>query len=632
MIIVNLKLTGETKLKEKSTATATRIVFFSPVKATPSIKAIVNQSVYQDLITFIFGSPLNEADMDRVKLHEAVAAFLIPDRGASDYQEESDRITLRSLAFDNFAPETPLYVYNLLPETYALQEKIATISVCLDSLKQMLLGYNCICRGTGTILINLLRQTSTRDTYDEPWEAQYGDGVGNKIFADKVNPVFYGYKFASIACYVYEQFQVILFGISFDIDQRKHLFLNPGHRYVVKEHDEYFLIAPRFQDVKAIHKLTKERFDASYHHDMRENVREYNVTPHSRSASVAKRQLLLKLPEITTRSSTQLPLCYLLKDLPPLEELVINDASDWTSHILVCTKSFNLFEFMAVLRSASLAPEEYKQVVFLSRSLPSENEVEDLLQFPGVFFMEGDPRKRKNLIRAGIQGCNKVVIMNLGNSISDSDDPEYSDTNTIMVSHLIHSMFHGPHKKYVINELFEKENIKFLRPTALKHYNLRVSSDGSHINTSRRAFTEDSFTYTPVFASGRVVASSMMGSILYQSYYNPMIVRIFRQFCGFRREEEVNLEERMNLNTPHLCYISVPDEFVGLTFGSLFKDLMCKFGILAIGLFREEINTPLGNRLPFVYTNPLSSALLRATDRVYVLASNEQLDSGKGVF
>ena len=165
-----------------------------------------------------------------------------------------------------------------------------------------------------------------------------------------------------------------------------------------------------------------------------------------------------------------LPICKLVKRIPTIEELTVEDASHWSNHILVCTKSFDLFEFMATLRSSSLTREEYKHVIFLNRNPPTSEEAQMLLQFPGVYFMVGDPRKKADLVRAGIEGADKIVIMNLGNAIRSGDSgedncSEYMDSNTMlvffvivhlphsMVSHLIHSMFHGIHKKYVINEL-----------------------------------------------------------------------------------------------------------------------------------------------------------------------------------
>jgi hypothetical protein len=151
-----------------------KIVFLSSVPASLSITSVIGQKMYRELITFIHGSPLSEYDMNRVQLHSADAAFIIPDRNPKDFCEEADRVILRSLAFDNFAPETPLYVYNVIAETHSLEQKITTAAICLDSLKQMLLAYNCLYRGSATLLINLLKQASPRNHYEEPWQAQYG--------------------------------------------------------------------------------------------------------------------------------------------------------------------------------------------------------------------------------------------------------------------------------------------------------------------------------------------------------------------------------------------------------------------------------------------------------------------------
>jgi hypothetical protein len=140
-----------------------RIVFLSSVPANESIKSVINQNILRDAITFIHGSALNASDLARIKLEYATAAFIVPDRLNPNLQGEADKIVLRTLAFDNFAPETPLYVYNVLPETSSLQEKIAEASICLESLKQILTAYSCIYRGSGTLLVNLIRNTIQRE-------------------------------------------------------------------------------------------------------------------------------------------------------------------------------------------------------------------------------------------------------------------------------------------------------------------------------------------------------------------------------------------------------------------------------------------------------------------------------------
>ena len=141
-----------------------RIVLLSSVPANESIKSVINQNILRDSITFIHGSALNENSLSQIKLEHATAAFIIPDRRNSNLQGEADKIVLRTLALDNFAPETPLYVYNVLAETSSLQQKISEVSICLESLKQILAAYSCVYRGSGTILVNLLRQTVQKES------------------------------------------------------------------------------------------------------------------------------------------------------------------------------------------------------------------------------------------------------------------------------------------------------------------------------------------------------------------------------------------------------------------------------------------------------------------------------------
>jgi hypothetical protein len=138
-----------------------------------------------------------------------------------------------------------------------------------------------------------------------------------------------------------------------------------------------------------------------------------------------------------------------------LEEIAVRDATKWKGHILVCTNSFDVFEFVATLRSSSVTAEEYKRILFLAPQEPNSEDFAYLLQFPGVYYTVGDARKKVDLLRAGLEGADKVVLMNMTNSSQvDKETTEYIDSNTIVVSHLIYSMYSGgKHKKFVINDL-----------------------------------------------------------------------------------------------------------------------------------------------------------------------------------
>ena len=95
--------------------------------------------------------------------------------------------------------------------------------------------------------------------------------------------------------------------------------------------------------------------------------------------------------------------------------------------------------------------------------------------------------------------------------------------------------------------------------------------------------------------------------------------------CGVHTVEEAELDKEFNMTSRSLSYISVPSQFVGLSYGEYFEDLNLRHGILAIGIYRDEIHPDLQNRLPFVYTNPLRSLILKKTDLIYVIADDSQI-------
>jgi hypothetical protein len=134
--------------------------------------------------------------------------------------------------------------------------------------------------------------------------------------------------------------------------------------------------------------------------------------------------------------------------------------------------------------------------------------------------------------------------------------------------------------------------------------------------------------YTPSYAAGEVVVDSLISNVLLsQTFYKPDIVSIIKALCGMPgpsyyadpMTEDISTLSTASMQAPHLTSIPIPDAFVGMTFANLFDALLLDHGILAIGLFRAP-DEDMGNELPFVYTNPVPSLVLRSDDTVYVLA------------
>ena len=237
------------------------------------------------------------------------------DVNAEEYADEGDKVTLRALAFDNYAPHVPLYVYNLLPEVTSIQDRIAAGVLCLESLKQMLLSYNSIYRGAGTLLINLLRQNSSRDSYTDLWQAQYGDGAGNKIFTSPLHDMFIGKKFSQVSGFIYHEFQIILFAIVTKVHGSKYLLINPGHK-ILKKGDECLFIAHDLADVLDILKLHPDKFSKYYSDSSFMNVTHVDIhlesvprITQSMDTLNESHEFRIGKPECESRNYRHLPLC-----------------------------------------------------------------------------------------------------------------------------------------------------------------------------------------------------------------------------------------------------------------------------------------------------------------------------------
>lgn len=128
-----------------------------------------------------------------------------------------------------------------------------------------------------------------------------------------------------------------------------------------------------------------------------------------------------------TAYTALVPLCRLLKTpVQQLEDILISDAANMRKHILcvmfihtgredlsehlsnfiprICTGNHELFRLICTLRSAHLIEDEFRTVLLLCPNTPTQEQFQRLCEFPDIYFMIGDPRKKSDLYRAGIVG------------------------------------------------------------------------------------------------------------------------------------------------------------------------------------------------------------------------------------
>jgi hypothetical protein len=235
----------------------TSLVLLCREKLPTTLKYLFKSSKLKGRVFHFIGSGLEPRDLQRVQLDRASAVMILASLTTDNPKMEDQHNTLRAWSFYDHAPHVPLYVETLLPETDLLQEDFTAGTLCIHDFQQIFLAYNCIYRGVGTLMINLVRGHKKHSEFDEPWHAQYGDGMDNRIHKEKLNPIFVGMTFSELSYFLFKEFQIILFAIHVYVApyQTRHVLLNPGTNYKIKENDYGFFIGPSYEDVKATTEL-----------------------------------------------------------------------------------------------------------------------------------------------------------------------------------------------------------------------------------------------------------------------------------------------------------------------------------------------------------------------------------------
>ena len=280
--------------------------------------------------------------------------------------------------------------------------------------------------------------------------------------------------------------------------------------------------------------------------------------------------------------------------------MVLENAEPLKDFILVLTRTFDVFRFLVTLRNVNLTASEFKPILFMSGVPPSQEEFDKLSMFPEVFYMIGDVKKMSHLKRAGLEEADKIVVLDLSDPEVPISDQNSIDSANILVFNLIQKILKDAGlRKHVIVLLRLQGSIKFL-------------------SSSKQMLSQSSkdIVYSPAVASGQCLTSMMLESLVSSSYYQPYLGEMFRGFCGVPFSIPDDVIHDYHIEPSNLCYISVPIDFHGQTFGSFFAFLVETQGIIAIGLLRDGEDPSL----PFVYTNPPFSLLLKGSDLAYCLA------------
>lgn len=157
-------------------------------------------------------------------------------------------------------------------------------------------------------------------------------------------------------------------------------------------------------------------------------------------------------------------------------------------------------------------------------------------------------------------------------------------------------------KTVMIDRKRAEETSEFLqRDELIKAHNLKFTGE----QTDRAVHPLPMHHFEPFFASGHAFVSSLSDSLICQEIFRSYTLEVLmKMICGD--------------GVGQLFQIALPPNFEGKTYLEMFRWLTYR-NVLPLGLYRAAQD----DEPAYVFTNPPRDTVLRAKDRVFVLASAE---------
>ncbi|KAJ3368972.1 hypothetical protein GGF31_005933 [Allomyces arbusculus] len=225
-----------------------------------------------------------------------------------------------------------------------------------------------------------------------------------------------------------------------------------------------------------------------------------------------------------------------------------------------------------------------------------------LSRFQDVFHVHGNPMRRQDLLRAGIDRARKLVILSSAGTKPGSD-PRSADAGSILCA--LNAESAEMRRPFVVVQL-HKENFKFIGQTEVLH---GVQDPSAQC------------ILRPSFMAGHVFSASLLDGLLAQTYYSGHVLSVIKRLIFTGRKSLVEkLRAHGSLPAQHTCVHSlpVPSRQIGRTYRDLYSHLAHQ-GMVPLGLYRKVA----ADKGPLCMTiiNPRPKMVVRGEDMVLVLTN-----------
>eukprot|EP00160_Parvularia_atlantis_P000109 Unigene10094_Nuclearia_a/m.30810 Unigene10094_Nuclearia_a/g.30810 ORF Unigene10094_Nuclearia_a/g.30810 Unigene10094_Nuclearia_a/m.30810 type:complete len:1081 (+) Unigene10094_Nuclearia_a:45-3287(+) len=456
----------------------TKILLMS-TSPSPSaeLKSFIEQAYFRHKITYLQGSPLVQVDLQRTRLAQAKAVFIVAASAADDNATMTDAtVALYASTIKRYTPETPVFIQLHTAETAdtSMMQQCDRI-LCIEDLKMALLGRTCLVPGTLAFITNIFSSyRQPVDTAPSRWQEEYAYGSCHGIVPFVMPSAFAGEPFWSAALAIFADHGAILVAVK---RGNKPLLLAPCAEtgYTVRAGDVGLLLCHDGDAIPADYYDTDEPTSQDGAGFLDENSNGADTVPLKDFFSASEptniqRKLARKgsrtsmlshsgsegASAATAAATPTLTDPFELGDTfdagsqpheadaggadPSSEPVLLEDIlaqplqeGEFEQHVIVCGLSLSLASLIRPLRSSRLRRKQ--PVVIVSELEPDPDLWNEIEALEHVYLVLGAPRKPSVLKRAGIATCSTVIIL-LDKTGSRSEYDETADAEVVYISKL----------------------------------------------------------------------------------------------------------------------------------------------------------------------------------------------------
>ncbi|XP_076436844.1 potassium channel subfamily T member 2-like [Babylonia areolata] len=325
-------------------------------------------------------------------------------------------------------------------------------------------------------------------------------------------------------------------------------------------------------------------------------------------------------PPITPYVGTSPTLCHLMREKRPLCCMQLafecshnhcKNAKDynWPNPTIVIAADYagsGLYNFIVPLRSHARPKKTLNPIVLLLGRVPEQAFLEMMSYFPLVYWMTGNIDCLEDLLRAGINFTENVVVVNRETSNSAEEDT-LADCNTIVGVQTIFRLFP---KSNIITELSQASNMRFMQFRADDLYALSISKLEKK---ERERGSNIHYMFRLPFAAGNVFSASMLDTLLYQAFVKDYLITFVRLLLGIDQA----------VGSGHLESLKITKDDLWIrTYGRLYQKLCSTTCQIPIGLYRTQLHS--GSEAAPVVKSPSIRRTFTQRRRAYHAAAQIQ--------